>query len=203
MAQPELRVEHLKPMPFMEVPAFFAKLQRVNGVDRILALCLMWHILTASRPEESRGILWTEIDFDNDRVEPAVHPDEVQGRPLCAALRGGMDILEKRIAAGGMARDKLIFPNPLGAKRIRVRKITIRRSMAKILEIPDSVPKKDRYNPHAFPLFLYGCRVRKHGTRAALLCMIRRRRLGVGARWSATRRGRLMPTTIWSRSAGG
>jgi len=151
MAQPELRVEHLKPMPFMEVPAFFAKLQRVNGVDRILALCLMWHILTASRPEESRGILWTEIDFENHVWNPPfirMKCKEDHSVPLSEAA---WDILEKRIAAGGMARDKLIFPNPRARKKNQgFGQNNYPALMAKILEIPDSVPKKDRYKPHAF-----------------------------------------------------
>jgi integrase len=43
------------------MPAFMAKLRRVDAMS---ALALELAILTRTRSEEARGVLWDEIDFD-------------------------------------------------------------------------------------------------------------------------------------------
>ena len=56
-------VEHRAAMPYSDVPAFVAMLRGVAKTEQA-ALALEFLILTASRPSEVFGAVWTEIDWD-------------------------------------------------------------------------------------------------------------------------------------------
>jgi integrase len=55
-------VEHHAAVPYAEVPAVMAELQRHEGVS---AMALQFCILTAARAGEVLGATWSEIDLDN------------------------------------------------------------------------------------------------------------------------------------------
>jgi integrase len=54
------RVQHLKALPYSELPAFMAKLRERDSVS---ARALEFTILSAARTNESIGARWSEIDF--------------------------------------------------------------------------------------------------------------------------------------------
>lgn len=53
--------EHFASMPYAELPAFWQRLQAVEGIG---ALALQWTILTVARSGETRGAAWAEIDLE-------------------------------------------------------------------------------------------------------------------------------------------
>lgn len=55
------KVQHLKALPVAEAPAFWRKLQQVEGMG---AKALQLIILTATRSGEARGARWEEFDLD-------------------------------------------------------------------------------------------------------------------------------------------
>jgi integrase len=54
-------VQHLRALPYGEVPAFIAAL-RACGAEPVTKLAFEWLILTATRSGETRGARWSEID---------------------------------------------------------------------------------------------------------------------------------------------
>jgi integrase len=54
-------VKHHAAMPYVEVPAFMAKLKQKSSVS---AACLQFVVLTAARRAEATGAMWGEIDLD-------------------------------------------------------------------------------------------------------------------------------------------
>jgi integrase len=55
------RVEHLVAMPYVDVPAFMAKLRSTTDV---IARAVELAVLTASRPVEVTGMCWSEVNLD-------------------------------------------------------------------------------------------------------------------------------------------
>jgi len=63
-----------KAMPFAEVNSFVKKLKQSDGMS---AKCLHWLILTATRSNEARGALWSEIDIENKSW--VIPPERMKG----------------------------------------------------------------------------------------------------------------------------
>jgi integrase len=55
------KVEHLPAVPYAELPALVAKLRAAKGVA---AKALLFEIMTATRPTETIGAVWSEINLD-------------------------------------------------------------------------------------------------------------------------------------------
>jgi integrase len=55
------KVEHFPALPYVDIPAFIAKLQTRKGVA---AQALLFIVLTAARSNEALGAHWSEIDLD-------------------------------------------------------------------------------------------------------------------------------------------
>ena len=142
LVQPELTVKHVASMPFPEAPAFMSRLRTMDTVpDRhspgrrgaaweVKVFCLMFHILTASRPDESKGALWSEIDWVNKLwLIPGSRMKEwlAHGVPLS---RQAMTILEHMRARNDQSA--LIFPGEKG----------------KISNFAPLIPRP--YTPHGF-----------------------------------------------------
>jgi hypothetical protein len=53
------QVEHHKSLPYRDAPAFYA---RLSDRPAISALALRWIMITATRSNETRGMLWEEVD---------------------------------------------------------------------------------------------------------------------------------------------
>jgi integrase len=54
-------VEHLRSLPYAEVPAFIQALRACRSAP-VVKLCFEWAILTATRSNEARGATWSEIE---------------------------------------------------------------------------------------------------------------------------------------------
>ena len=63
-----------KALPFSEINSFVKKLKQSNGIS---AKCLHWLILTATRSNEARGALWSEIDMENKSW--VIPPERMKG----------------------------------------------------------------------------------------------------------------------------
>jgi integrase len=55
------RVQHLKALPYVELPGLMRRMEMVEGMG---ALALRFTILTAARSGEVRGAVWSEVDED-------------------------------------------------------------------------------------------------------------------------------------------
>jgi integrase len=95
-------------MPWKKLPAFFAKLEAVQGDDAETAAALRFLILTAARTQEARDVRWSEIDTaDKLWVVP---PERMKRRrrhrvPLSTAA---LEILKSYPRRDGESR---VFPN--------------------------------------------------------------------------------------------
>jgi len=56
------KVEHHAALPYVELPAFMAKLRQNTSIG---ARCLEFTVLTAARSDEALSATWDEIDFEN------------------------------------------------------------------------------------------------------------------------------------------
>jgi integrase len=63
-----------KALPFAEMNSFMKKLRQSDGMS---AKCLQWLILTATRSNEARGALWSEIDMENKSW--VIPPERMKG----------------------------------------------------------------------------------------------------------------------------
>jgi integrase len=100
-------VRHYKAMPYADVPAFMARLRRL---DSVAARCLEFLILTASRNGEARKATFDEVAGDVWTV-----PGErmKRGKPHRVPLSPAARAVVKRMRAG--AKGKFIFPSRSGA----------------------------------------------------------------------------------------
>ena len=102
-----LEVKHRPAMPWAEAPAFFAQLERQEG---IAAAAHRFLILTASRAGEVLGARWAEIEGDLWVIPPERMK---MGRPHRVPLSG--PALEALDLVRGIGAD-LVFPTPSRAK---------------------------------------------------------------------------------------
>jgi integrase len=103
------RVKHHEALPFVELPAFMAKLRAKNSIS---ARALEFTILTAARTGETTGARWGEIDGDVWTVpaERMKKGEKAHRVPLCARA---MAILASLPRESGF-----IFPGPSQNKPI-------------------------------------------------------------------------------------
>ena len=102
---PKSEQKHRAALPFEELPEL---MRRLNEMEAISAHALRFHILTASRPIETRGARWSEIDIQ--RRLWTIPAERMKGKkkghivPLSDAA---IEVLEE---VGGLS-DQLVFPS--------------------------------------------------------------------------------------------
>ena len=91
------RVQHLKALPYHELPDLMHRLEAVDGVA---AFALRFLILTAARSGEARSMTWDEVDLDNaawtvpgERMKAGLPHRVPLSEPALAVLRAvqGLD----------------------------------------------------------------------------------------------------------------
>ena len=104
-------VKHMASMPFADVPAFVARLEKSS--DTIARLALRFTILTASRSGEVRGARWEEIDLKAATWTIPAERMKMDREHIVPLSKPALAILSK---LGEVSRAGLVFP---GTKRGR------------------------------------------------------------------------------------
>lgn len=103
---------HLASMPFKEVPAFFAELDKRESVGR---LALAFLILTAARSGEARGAMWSQMDLTEALWHrPASMMKGRKARPHTVTLNVAALAILRHAKAHRVGDADLIFPGPRG-----------------------------------------------------------------------------------------
>jgi integrase len=105
-AQPKNGKKHHAAVPWKDMPEFMAKLR---AADSIVARCLEFLILTATRSGEARGARWTEVNMSTATWSiPAERMKAEQDHDVPLS-RQALDLLRRLNSAG--IQDGLIFPS--------------------------------------------------------------------------------------------
>lgn len=108
------QVEHHKSLPYQDAPAFYARLSERPAIS---ALALRWIMITATRSNETRGMLWDEVDVENRiwTIPPARMKTARVGSDKTHTVflsQTHLDLLDElRGITGGKG---LVFPNTNG-----------------------------------------------------------------------------------------
>lgn len=101
-------VNHRQALPVRELPVFLARLEAYDG-DPQTALALRFLMLTATRPGETRGALWSEIDTDAKLWTIPAERMKMRNEHRVPLSRQALEVLEaaRQISGGGA----LVFPS--------------------------------------------------------------------------------------------
>ena len=112
-----VNVEHLRALPYAEVPAFLNTLRACSS-EQITKLAFEWLILTATRSGETQG---RALDGDRRAQGALDHPEGAHERPQAPRARGAA--AEALPGDRGEVRalnpsSELLFPSPLTGKEL-------------------------------------------------------------------------------------
>ena len=107
------RVRHVRAVHHSEVPAVLAKIE-ASTATKAVRLALRWAVLTASRPGEATGLLWSEVDMAAKVA--TIGPDRMKaGREHRIPLSPeALAVLAEARTLGG--RRGLVFPTLTGRR---------------------------------------------------------------------------------------
>lgn len=120
---------HHSALPYVDIPAFVAKLRERESVGRLAFEAL---VLTAARSGEIRGALWSELDLDGKLW--TIPADRMKGaREHVVPLSDAAVAVFKRAKGYREARNDLVFPGARHSKPLSDMTLT---KICRDLEVP-------------------------------------------------------------------
>jgi integrase len=106
------KVKHYEAMPYGELPGFMRELQTKTAVG---ARALEWTVLAASRSDETRGALWSEIDIEKRIWTIPASRMKVDADHRVPLTERMLEILSSQPHNGA-----LVFPGQGGSKKLSI-----------------------------------------------------------------------------------